>query len=270
MAMQYVVCQKKTNMKIVNFFLLFLFVSSIGICQTVSDCPNMFDNNDDNLVNISDLLDLLVVFGDSDSDDDGVWDSMDYCIDVNACNFQANPTAPCAELDVVGVCGGGCEVDADGDGLCDCSIGWMGPNCDEMNLNVNIIVNKIYVSNYPMSDSGTPWDPLINSSSAPDPFWQFQKPEGYIYEGGIIYNATGYTLVYSSVNLPFTIFSTQIDATNHIRLYDHDDIGGDDFMGGYYFTPLNFIDSPGDEFPETFQLSGGISFVLEVEYEWLD
>ena len=43
-------------------------------------------------------------------------------------------------------------------------------------------------------------------------------------------------------------------------------------MGGYYFTPLNFIDSPGDEFPETFQLSnsGGISFVLEVEYEWLD
>ena len=81
MAMQYVVCQKKTNMKIVNFFLLFLFVSSIGICQTVSDCPNMFDNNDDNLVNISDLLDLLVVFGDSDSDDDGVWDSMDYCID---------------------------------------------------------------------------------------------------------------------------------------------------------------------------------------------
>jgi hypothetical protein len=42
--------------------------------------------------------------------------------------------------------------------------------------------------------------------------------------------------------------------------------------GGYSFTPLNFIDSPGDEFPETFQLSnsGGISFVLEVEYEWLD
>jgi hypothetical protein len=232
----------------------------------------MFDSNDDNHVSIPDLLDLLVVFGDVDSDDDGVWDSLDDCTDFDACNYQENPTEPCAELDVVGVCGGGCEVDADGDGLCDCSIGWLGPNCDEMDLNVQIIVNKIYVSNYPMSDSGTPWDPLLTSSSAPDPYWQFEKPEGYIYNGGIIYNATGGVLTYSSVNLPFTIFSYQIDATNHIRLYDHDDIGGDDFMGGYYFTPLNFIDNSGDEFPETFQLSnsGGISFVLEVEYEWLD
>lgn len=81
------------------------------------------DGNADGLIGVVDLLDLLAVYGDSDTDDDGVWDSVDYCIDLNACNYQSNPTNQCYYLDVVGVCGGWCTEDADGDGICDWDCG---------------------------------------------------------------------------------------------------------------------------------------------------
>lgn len=54
-----------------------------------------------------------------DSDGDGIPDSEDLCSVVEACNYLAVPTAPCRYLDVVGVCGGVCSADEDGDGLCD-------------------------------------------------------------------------------------------------------------------------------------------------------
>ena len=53
-------------------------------CSTVvgafaqTDCPNPHDSNDDGAVTISDLLDLLSVFGDVDSDRRH-WDSVDAC-----------------------------------------------------------------------------------------------------------------------------------------------------------------------------------------------
>ncbi len=39
-----------------------------------------FDNNGDNVVGITDLIDLLARFGDSDLDMDGIWDSVDACV----------------------------------------------------------------------------------------------------------------------------------------------------------------------------------------------
>jgi uncharacterized protein (TIGR02145 family) len=87
------------------------------------DCPNTHDSNSDGAITIDDLLDLLGIFGDTDSDSDGVWDSEDDCIDETACNYQSNPTVQCNYLDVVGVCGGLCIEDADGDGICDWECG---------------------------------------------------------------------------------------------------------------------------------------------------
>ena len=52
-----------------------LLMGAIGIAQT--DCPNPHDSNDDGAVTISDLLDLFGLFGDVDTDQDGVWDSGD-------------------------------------------------------------------------------------------------------------------------------------------------------------------------------------------------
>jgi len=82
-------------------------------------CPNTYDGNADGSVTINDLLDLLGVFGDSDTDSDGIWDSVDDCIDLTACNYSNDPTEACNYIDVLGNCGGGCEGDSDNDGICD-------------------------------------------------------------------------------------------------------------------------------------------------------
>ncbi len=98
---------------------LFLLASFCSLSLAQSDCPNPYDGNGDGAVTINDLLDLLGLFGDVDTDQDGIWDSVDDCVDTSACNYAAEPTAPCAFIDVLGVCGGGCEGDGDGDGICD-------------------------------------------------------------------------------------------------------------------------------------------------------
>ena len=84
-----------------------------------SNCGWQPDGNADGLVGVSDLLDLLGVYGDVDMDGDGVWDSGDLCVDTSACNYSTIPSESCAFIDVLGVCGGGCEADEDNDGICD-------------------------------------------------------------------------------------------------------------------------------------------------------
>ena len=43
----------------------------------------------------------------------------DNCSDLNACNFDDPNNAPCVFPDVVGNCGGTCETDENGNGICD-------------------------------------------------------------------------------------------------------------------------------------------------------
>ena len=104
--------------------LLLASFCSFSLAQT--DCPNPYDGNGDGAVTINDLLDLLGLFGDVDTDHDGIWDSVDDCVDTSACNYAANPTEACAFIDVLGACGGGCEGDGDGDGICDDEDGCVG------------------------------------------------------------------------------------------------------------------------------------------------
>ena len=84
-----------------------------------SGCLNSQDANGDGLIGVDDLMDLLSHWGDTDFDFDGVYDSVDLCTDEEACNYVLNPTEPCEYLDALGVCGGGCPLDLDGDGVCD-------------------------------------------------------------------------------------------------------------------------------------------------------
>lgn len=88
-----------------------------------SASQELLDSNGDGWIGVADLLNLLALFGDVDSDIDGVFDSEDMCIDTAACNYQSNPTVECQYLDAAGVCGGICQQDADGDGICDWSCG---------------------------------------------------------------------------------------------------------------------------------------------------
>ncbi len=86
-------------------------------------CPNVFDFDNDGNVAVNDFLAMLGYFGDTDSDSDGVWDSEDDCLDLAACNYSSNPTEPCYSLDALEICGGWCEADDDGDGICDFACG---------------------------------------------------------------------------------------------------------------------------------------------------
>ena len=80
---------------------------------------NVFDWDGDYAVTVTDFLMMLSVYGDVDVDLDGVWDSGDDCVDSSACNYASDPSEPCAFIDILGVCGGGCEADEDEDGVCD-------------------------------------------------------------------------------------------------------------------------------------------------------
>ena len=100
-------------------FLSTLILLTGTVCHGQQACPAPIDVNSNGAVDIADFLNVLGLFGDVDSDGDGVWDSQDLCVDTNACNFQANQSEYCQYLDAVGVCGGGCESDEDSDGVCD-------------------------------------------------------------------------------------------------------------------------------------------------------
>jgi uncharacterized protein (TIGR02145 family) len=92
--------------------------SCIFPCEGVVN-TNVFDWDGDYVVTVTDFLMMLSVYGDTDVDLDGVWDSGDDCVDTNACNYANDPSEPCTYIDILGVCGGGCEADEDNDGICD-------------------------------------------------------------------------------------------------------------------------------------------------------
>jgi hypothetical protein len=63
-----------------------------------------------------------VVDGDTDNDMVCDVDEVSGCTDSAACNFDADATdedGSCQSLDALGVCGGPCAADSDGDGICD-------------------------------------------------------------------------------------------------------------------------------------------------------
>ena len=93
----------RLHLSLLAVFLLSPFAS--GHSQ-VAECGYSPDFEGDYYIGISDLLGLLGLFGQSDSDMDGVWDGGDLCVDVEACNYMANPSEPCAYEDVFGICGG--------------------------------------------------------------------------------------------------------------------------------------------------------------------
>ena len=105
-----------------------------------------YDDNGDMAVTVADFLGLLLVFGDFDSDGDGIWGSQDECEDAEACNYAENPTESCnyegVDVNENGLCDddevtgctyafscnynedatfddGSCADDVDGDDICD-------------------------------------------------------------------------------------------------------------------------------------------------------
>ena len=84
-----------------------------------TNCNLLHDSNDNGFVDIEDFLSILGLFGDEDSDGDGLYDSQDNCFDLTSCNYMDSEAHICSYPDAVGVCGGFCTSDIDGDGVCD-------------------------------------------------------------------------------------------------------------------------------------------------------
>ena len=94
----------------------------VGITFTVqaqTNCGLLHDSNANGFVDIEDFLSILGLFGDQDSDGDGVYDSLDLCFDLESCNYMDPEALLCTYPDAIGVCGGFCLSDSDGDGICD-------------------------------------------------------------------------------------------------------------------------------------------------------
>ena len=87
--------------------------------QAQTDCGLPHDINNNGSVDIEDFLSILGLFGDQDSDGDGVYDSQDNCIDSTACNYLEVDGEFCSYPDAIGDCNGNCPTDANGDGVCD-------------------------------------------------------------------------------------------------------------------------------------------------------
>jgi hypothetical protein len=66
------------NLRTMKRFLLFAtLVCCAGAFSAQTDCTTPYDSNGDGAVTISDLLDWLGLFGDPDSDVDGICDNVD-------------------------------------------------------------------------------------------------------------------------------------------------------------------------------------------------
>ena len=88
-----------------------------------TNCNLLHDSNDNGFVDIEDFLSILGLFGDQDSDGDGVYDSQDNCFDLTSCNYMDSEALLCIYADAIGECGGFCTSDIDGDGVCDSDCG---------------------------------------------------------------------------------------------------------------------------------------------------
>ena len=87
--------------------------------QAQTDCGLPHDINNNGSVDIEDFLSILALFGDADSDGDGLYDSQDACFDLESCNYMNPEALLCTYPDAIGECGGFCISDIDGDGVCD-------------------------------------------------------------------------------------------------------------------------------------------------------
>ena len=87
--------------------LSFILAMSLAFASSAqTDCGYQPDIDPDFAIGVSDVLGILGLFGEVDTDQDYLWDSEDLCTDLEACNYNANPTEECLYLDAFGVCGG--------------------------------------------------------------------------------------------------------------------------------------------------------------------
>lgn len=245
------------------------------------------DSNDDSLIGVDDLLMFLSVFGDTDYDSDGVFDSADDCVDQAACNYQANPSEECEYLDVLGICGGGCQTDNNQDGECDdlpscqdfgcmngglcvgdsclCADGWEGVDCSIEVFPSSVTILDVDVLDFPAYQNGSQaWD--INGSAA-DIFLVIRNSDSVVlWESDTYYPdadpSAGLYFPFNDINL-----QTSPSYPREFVLFNYDEIfTGEEFMGGL----VTLLYEPGGGFPTVIEKESttGYRFRIFLSYDW--
>lgn len=124
-------------------------------------------------------------------------------------------------------------------------------------------INTINIISYPKLDTdGTSWD----YTNGPDIYWRITNEitENTV-KGKIIRNVTNsdLPLIFDSVNLPYII--NDIKERHSVSIYDDDDYGQDDPMGGYYFTPFSYTDYP--SYINLYNYGNELSIILSVTWK---
>lgn len=171
----------------------------------------------------------------------------------NSCNKE-DPD-PCEGVTCLN--GGTCV-----NGECDCPEGYTGPDCGTQDTPSKIRISKIKITKFPSYNNGSDWDTW---SAGPDIYVTIYKGTTLIHEQPTMYEDADATQDYT-YKPSGDIDLTDPTAKYTISLYDYDNLGDDDFMGGIYFYPYS---STGG-FPTTLYLDAGgdVTFELSVSYIW--
>jgi|TARA_R110000744_G_scaffold367373_6_gene476825 hypothetical protein len=146
-------------------------------------------------------------------------------------------------------------------GDCICPDGWSGDNCGQEVTPSSMRWYTLKVLSHPATDNGAGWD----LTSTADIYIEVSLNGSVIYSSPTYYpNALpGNTYTFTPDNY---IYIANPTATYIVRLYDLDDIGLDDYIGGYSFTPY----VTGTSFPSTRIIGSGnaLTFELVNNFYW--
>jgi len=132
------------------------------------------------------------------------------------------------------------------------------------NAPTKLKMTKLTLTDYPQTNSsGGGWD----NNSGPDIYYKIMdENQTTTYFTGGTHSDVAYNdlpLIYTT-GLPVTFID--LDEKYTIVFYDYDNVGSDDFIGGYYFTP-----SDRNGYPSVISFSSSTSDLkFEIEVTWLN
>jgi hypothetical protein len=165
--------------------------------------------------------------------------------------------------DVVCQNGGSCS-----NGNCQCPTGYTGSNCQIALTPKSMVIEKIVVRSYPRArQNGQGWDALFpGSSDAADLVADVSREGAHLGYSFYVSNCLAEQDYHLTMN-PSVLYQP-ISGKCYVELYDYDNASSIEFIGGYYFSPGDYIHT----FPSIIPLYNNASWHkirMDVHVTWL-